>query len=242
MERRVFIAIVLSFLVLYFYQTYFAPPPPAPPKPAASTSAPAVPSQAPAESSRSSTQSSPPESPGAVSSGLREPQAVVTDPSEREITVETSKVTAVFTNRGGRLLHWRLKEYRDNRGEPVDLVPSGLPSSEALPFSLRALDDPNLTSRLNDALYRVSDGGGPIDATRSPASVTFEFEDAAGLHVRKEFRFDPANHAAAPSADAKNADRGLTPGIAWGLVLEMSRPRRPTRASSIAAARYRRPN
>src|SRR5262245_44837733 len=216
MERRVFIAIVLSFLVLYFYQTYFAPPPPAPPKPAASTSAPAVPSQAPAESSRSSTQSSPPESPGAVSSGLREPQAVVTDPSEREITVETSKVTAVFTNRGGRLLHWRLKEYRDNRGEPVDLVPSGLPSSEALPFSLRVPDDPNLTSRLNSALFRVSDGGGPIDATRSPASLIFEFEDAAGMHVRKEFRFDPANYVVALSVDARKGNETINPSVAWG--------------------------
>ena len=38
---------------------------------------------------------------------------------------------AVLTNRGGRLLHWRLKDYRDNRGEPVDLVPIGLPASEA---------------------------------------------------------------------------------------------------------------
>ena len=29
MERRVFIAVLLSFVVLYSYQTYFAPPPPA---------------------------------------------------------------------------------------------------------------------------------------------------------------------------------------------------------------------
>src|SRR5262245_51609949 len=235
MERRVFIAIVLSFLVLYFYQTYLAPPPP---KPAAASSAPAAPSNNSAPSAPSST----PPSSAAVSTRSPEPQAVVSDTAEHEISVETAKVTAVFTNRGGRLVHWRLKDYRDNRGEPVDLVPSGLPASEALPFTLRLADDPNLTSRLNDALYRVSDGGGRIDATRSPASVTFEFEDAAGLHVRKEFRFDPANYVVALSADAKNADRGLTPGIAWGLVLEMSRPRRPTRASSIAAARYRRPN
>ena len=30
MERRVLLAISLSFLVLFVYQTYFAPPPPAP--------------------------------------------------------------------------------------------------------------------------------------------------------------------------------------------------------------------
>jgi YidC/Oxa1 family membrane protein insertase len=108
-----------------------------------------------------------------------------------------------------------LKDYRDNRGEPVDLVPSGLPASEALPFSLRVADDPNLTSRLNNALYRVSDGG-RVDATQSPASVTFEFEDAAGLRVRKDFRFDPANYVVALSVDAKDGDRTINPSIVWG--------------------------
>src|SRR5678815_1956824 len=215
MERRVFIAIVLSFLVLYFYQTYVAPPPPPPAKPAASSSAP-PPAAAPSNSGSPSTPSSTPPSGATVSSGSREPQAVVSDTAEREITVETAKVTAVFTNRGGRLLHWRLKDYRDNRGEPVDLVPSGLPASEALPFSLRVTDDPNLTSRLNDVLYRVNDGGRQIDATRSPASVTFEFEDAGGVRVRKEFRFDPATYVVALSVDAKNGDQTINPSIAWG--------------------------
>jgi len=57
-----------------------------------------------------------------------EPQALVSDKSEREITVDTTTVQAIFTNRGARLLHWRLKMYRDDRGQPVDLVPSGLPA------------------------------------------------------------------------------------------------------------------
>ena len=216
MERRVFIAIVLSFLVLYFYQAYFAPPPPAAPKPAASTSAPGAPPQAPADSSRSSASPSTPESGAAVSSASPEPPAVVSDTAQREITVETAKVTAVFTNKGGRLLHWRLKEYRDNAGEPVDLVPSGLPPSEALPFSLRVPDDSNLTTHLNDALYRVDGGADRIDATRSPASLVFEFEDAAGVHVRKEFRFDPATYVIALSVDVRNGDRTINPSVVWG--------------------------
>ena len=216
MERRVFIAIVLSFLVLYFYQAYVAPPPPPSAKPPAATSAPAVPAQAPSDSSRSPVQPSTAESGAPVSSQSREPQAVVADAAEREITVETGKVTAVFTNRGGRLLHWRLKEYQDSRGEPVDLVPSDLPVSEALPFSLRVPENPNLTTRINDALYRVSGGEGHIDATRAPAAVTFEFEDAAGVHARKEFRFDPATYVVALSVDVRNGDGMINPTVVWG--------------------------
>ena len=215
MERRVFIAIVLSFLVLYIYQAYLAPPPPPSPRPAASTSAPAAPAQAPSDRGGSSPAPRASESGAVVSNASPEPQAVVSDAAEREITVETSKVTAVFTNRGGRLLHWRLKEYQDNRGEPVDLVPSGLPGSEALPFSLRVPDDPNLTSRLDNALYHVN-GGGPIDATRSPATLTFEFENAAGVHIRKEFRFDPAAYVVALSVDVRNGDRTINPSVVWG--------------------------
>ena len=48
---------------------------------------------------------------------------------------------AVFSNRGGRVLQWRLKEYRDGNGEPLDLVPSNLPEQEATPFSLRVDDE-----------------------------------------------------------------------------------------------------
>jgi len=214
MERRVFVAIALSFLVLYFYQVYFAPSPPPSAKPAASTSAPPAAAQAPSESNRSST--APSTASPVVSNASREPEAVVSDTAEREITVETSKVTAVFTNRGGRLLHWRLKEYHDNRGEPVDLVPGGLPASEALPFSLRVPEDQNLTSRLNEALYRVDGGSGPLDATQSPASVTFEFEDAAGVQVRKVFRFDPATYVVALSVDVRNGDRTINPSVVWG--------------------------
>ena len=65
-----------------------------------------------------------PAAPAPEAAAVAEPQALVSETSEREITVDTATVQAVLTNRGGRLLHWRLKDYRDNRGEPVDLVPS----------------------------------------------------------------------------------------------------------------------
>ena len=181
MERRVFIAIGLSFLVLYMYQAYFAPPPPQV-KPATSTTASSTPPSPP--TAPASAASSPAVAPATPASSAPEPQAVVGESSARDIVVDTAKVQAVFTNAGGRLLHWRLKEYFDNSGQPVDLVPSGLPREEQLPFSLR-VDQADLTTRLNTALYRVSgDTNGHVDATRSAAAVAFEFQDAAGTSPR----------------------------------------------------------
>ena len=38
------------------------------------------------------------------------------EPTEREIIVETSVAQIVLSNRGGRVLHWRLKDYRTPAG------------------------------------------------------------------------------------------------------------------------------
>src|SRR5215213_9960524 len=107
MERRVLLAVILSFAVLYAYSTFFAPPPPTPSsnaqKPAAATT-PAEPGATPAATLPTEAAAAP------------APQAIVADAAEREIVVETQTVEAVFSNRGGRMLHWRLKEYRDDQG------------------------------------------------------------------------------------------------------------------------------
>ena len=130
--------------------------------------------------------------------------------------MDTATVQAVITNRGGRLLHWRLKDYRDSKGQPVDLVPNGLPQAEQLPFTLR-VDDEQATARLNNVLYRVSgDTSGHVDATHGEAAVSFEYQDAAGLHVRKDFKFDPSDYIVSFSATATSGDRALNPTVVWG--------------------------
>jgi YidC/Oxa1 family membrane protein insertase len=205
MERRVFLAILLSFAVFYGYQMLFLPPPPAEPAPGAETAAAPDPAPAP-----------PTASPVAPPPGVTvpEPAAMISEAAEREVVVETANVQAVLTNRGGRLVHWRLKHYRAGDGGPVDLVPSELPADLPRPFSLR-VDDAQTTQRLNSALYR-SDASGPVDATSKAAAVAFEYQDASGLHARKEFRFEPDGYVVGFSAVVKNGTQTLNPAIQWG--------------------------
>src|SRR5688500_18438116 len=118
MERRVFIAVLLSFVVLYSYQTYFAPPPPPPTTTAGKPPAPAAtgtPSTG-ADPAASTAAPAPPAAPA-------EPEArsLVGEQQPREITVETATSRVVFTNRGGRVVRWQLKNYRDTAGAMVDL-------------------------------------------------------------------------------------------------------------------------
>ena len=200
MERRVLVAVFLSFLVLYAYQAFLVPPPP-PAQPQAPAPVPAPGAEPVAE----------PPSPAAP------PAAVVFgDATEREIVVETSTVEATLSNRGGRILHWRLKNYRDSLGELMDLVPSDLPPDQPTPFSLR-VDDGSTTERLNTALYRVSgDTAGRVDARTSEAALLFEFEDDSGLRVRKELRFDPQSYLIAFSATVESGGVALNPAVLWG--------------------------
>jgi YidC/Oxa1 family membrane protein insertase len=212
MERRIFLAIILAAVVMYGWQAFFMPPPPAPRSnasqqaqaPAKATATPAPAAQAPSAQSETKPSAEAPV------------QAVKGEQTEREIVVDTAVAKVVLTNRGGRVLHWQLKDYRTPAGELVDLVPSNIPADQPRPFSLR-VDDPQVTQRLDESLYQVrGDTNGRVDATKSSGGVTFEFEDAAGLRVRKELRFEPRNFVVSFSADVHNGEMALNPWIAWG--------------------------
>ena len=156
MERRVLVAVFLSFLVLYGYQTFFAPSePPTSPATAAARPAPAVPpddapsasggSPVPAPSGGSGTMA--PEAPSEVA-------AIVSDAADRDIHVESDLVTAVFSNRGAVLKSWRLKRYLDDSGQPLELIPPMLAANQERPFTID-IGDPALDARLRKALYSV---------------------------------------------------------------------------------------
>jgi YidC/Oxa1 family membrane protein insertase len=209
MERRFFFAILLSFVVLYGYQALFVPPAPKTPQAVTTPS-----------SSSNPPQPSPASTPSAGETKAAQP-AVELPPAEgetaeREIVVDTSTIEVVLSNRGGRVLHWRLKGFRDQSGNLVDLVPTDVPPDQPRPFSL-VVDDATTTQRLNNALYRVSgDSNGRVDATRQSAKLVFEFEAADGLRARKEFDFAPSNYVVTFSATAAEGARTLQPAIAWG--------------------------
>jgi YidC/Oxa1 family membrane protein insertase len=215
MERRVLVAIFLSFLVISIYQALMVKP--APPKPAS------APTSTPAATGPAATPAPPSPAPAAeaspsASAPVSNPPAltpVVGESSEREIKVETRDVIAVFTNRGGRLKSWRLKRYLDQRRQPQELIEQGAPT-HPLPFTLRTTDD-GVNGRLNDALYAVT--GAPAATATGPVDLQFEYRDAApggGLHAVKQFHLDASSYVLAFQATVTEGDRTLTPAVHWG--------------------------
>jgi len=210
MEKRVLLAVILSFIVLYGYQAMFPPrlpeereaPSATQPQPAADPAAPGTPATVPGQ---------PPALPQPV-----EPEAVetlVSDEAARDIVVENAHVRAVFTSRGAELKSWRLKAYRDNEGEPLELVPVNVPEGVMRPFAL-SVDDAALTARLRRALFKPSASG--LQVTRD-STLRFEYQDADGLTARKVFGFSAEQpYAIAFTADVRYNSQPLVPTIHWG--------------------------
>ena len=220
MERRVLIAVFLSFLVLYAYQALLVPPPPPPdqadPSAEGQASALAAPTTPPATAPAPAPATDDAADPGALAEVAPPAAATVTEAAPREIVVDMGVVEAVFSNQGARLTNWRLREHLNDAGEPLDLVPGRSAPDQPTPYSLR-VDDPALTSRLNEAVYRVSgDAGGRVDASTEPATLVFEFEDSAGLAVRKTFAFEPGSYIVTFSARVADGVRELAPAVLWG--------------------------
>lgn len=205
MERRVLLAISLSFAVLFAYQTFLVPKPP--PEATPPGAAPNVPTTAAPDASPA------PATPPAATPAPSAAETVVGDTEERTITVESSVVRAVFTNRGGRLVSWVLKDYRSADGSPLDLVPGATPVP---PFSLK-LDDAAAAAQLNNALHRVSGATGPVVTVADQrVEIAFDVELAGGLKAQKRFAFDPGSYVVYVSASASVNGAAVNPAIDWG--------------------------
>ena len=211
MEKRVLLAVVLSFIVLYGYQAMFPPPMPVQPggQPGGQTGARPP---APAPSAVPQPAAVDP-APGVEAEAL--PAPVVADTEEREVVVENAFVRAVFSTRGGVLKSWRLKRYMDDGGQPLELVPLNVPAGSLKPFTL-SVDDAAVTARLQRALYRPSQTA-PADAAAGPGEIEFHYQDAGGLSVRKVFAFTPEQpYVIFFTANLANGGTPLVPTIHWG--------------------------
>ena len=211
MEKRVFLAIFLSFGVLALYQAYFAPPVPAPRPAVTETSAPtAQPAAAPAASAPAGTPTTVAAAPAA--SAVR---AVVADTAARDIAVETDTVSAVFSTKGGALKSWKLKRYFDGARQPLELVPQNMPDSFPKPLSI-ATDDASVSATLRAALYKPSAESLTLGA--GAGVLEFEYQDESGLAARKKFQFQPDGKAYLVVVDASVALAGkaLPVVVEWG--------------------------
>ncbi len=215
-ERRLLLAIVLTFVVLTIYQWLVPTPQPARPSPAQQAAPTTGAATAPGAQPTPSTPAAP-----AIQPAETPVQTVRADTSEQTVVVDNGVVRAAFSNRGATLTSWLLTQYLAD-GKPVDLVPHDLPPNQPKPFSLK-LEDAAKTTRLNSALFvrsassSIAAGETPtLDARTNPVTLVFEYQDVAGLTARKEFVIAPNSYVVTVTANVVDGSRAISPAIQWG--------------------------
>ena len=169
MERRVFLAILLSAAVLIGYQALF-PAPSEPPRP---------------RSQRRRRRSPAPRQPVACRSTSRSASDHHRYPNARDIVVENAVVRAVFTTKGATLKSWRLKHFQDAAGQPLDLIPEHLPAGSVHPFAI-STDDPSVSASLAAANYTSSADSVSV---QGPQTLTFSITTGHSRRRRRSHSF-----------------------------------------------------
>ena len=214
MEKRLIVAIVLSFLVLMGYQYLFNKPDKTPVGPVVqSEAAPAAPIPGTAGETRAGTEPAPSEAkPAPVEPAPA--QAAVAVEAETEVVVETSLYRAVWSNKGGVLKSWRLKEHKNSLKEPLELVPDLALEIGRYPFSL-GLDDAELAGLLNSALFEASTPSLEL-ADGTGGEVRFAYSDGASVQAEKVFRFTGGSYALDTEVRIWKDGRPVSPSVLWG--------------------------
>jgi len=249
MEKRVFLAFLLCIIVLVVYQTYVVPPPPA-----TSTSATPTPSATTASTAPNASTTAATGAPAATPARSVAPspapaavQTLVADTAARDIVVDTDTIHAVFTTAGAVLKSWKLKKFMGDGNVPLELVPVELPDQPgatppapagmmplAKPFQF-STDDADVTARLSQALFRPSADG--LTIGYDTGTLSFEYQDASGLHAKKTFTFQPNRRAYVVTLDAAvevgGASKPFT--VNWGPALGPGYNKDGSRESQPAA-------
>src|SRR5579859_3152021 len=166
-DKQFLLYMLLAFVMVVVLQGMFTKQQPKPaataPQPAASTPAPQT------QSPSATTAATQPAAPTPAQQKVETKQAS----AEGEITVDDDLFRVVLTNRGGQARSWVLKKFKNDKGEPLDLVNQKASAVAGLPLSLWTYDE-TLRKKLNDALYVVS-----VEGCKSAAGQAVKIESPA---------------------------------------------------------------
>jgi len=199
-QLRALLAGLLSLIVVVGWTMLYKPAKPAPQAPAAQTT-----SQAPATPAPSTAPAAVAAAPAPVSA---ETKAAA---QEQTIVIENDLYRVELLSRGGVVRSWQLKKYFDDNKPPrvLDVVHPDAGRQFDWPFSL-ALDDPQLESAANSALYVTAPGGTTLHA---PAEIRFEWSDGH-LAVTKRLKFD-SSYVVQVETSVTQDGKPLAAALAW---------------------------
>jgi YidC/Oxa1 family membrane protein insertase len=207
MEKRLILAMVLSFLVIVLYQVLFMKNKPLPETPAQPPAEVQIeePARAEPEIKEAREEIAASEAPKADS---------IEGKVEEDIVVETSLYRAVWSNRGASLRSWALKRHLNERKEELDLVSPRAAQTGRYPFFLETQDDA-LDEVANGMLYQASSLRLEIqDGDRGV--LKFDYSDGNTIRIEKTLVFYGGGYDLDVQVAVWKDGRPVEPRVIWG--------------------------
>jgi YidC/Oxa1 family membrane protein insertase len=205
MEKRLLLAIVLSFAVLFLYQLVFVKKEP-PQQPVLEPTAEIE--KAPEQKPALKQPVEPPDT--SVEQSFQSAAAE----TEEDIVVDTPLYRAVWINKGAQLESWKLKEYKDDREENLELISARSAELDLYPFLLLT-DDADFDSTINNALFKSSVDG--LELTEGEEGVLrFEYATETGTRIEKIFAFHGGTYDFDIQINVWRNGQKIAPRIIWG--------------------------
>jgi YidC/Oxa1 family membrane protein insertase len=199
------LAIVLSFGVLFLYQLVFIKKEPSQ-QPVSQPIAEIE--KAPEQKPESKQPMEPPEI-----STEQEFQAAAAE-TEEDIVVETPLYRAVWNNKGAQLLSWKLKQYKDDNQEYLELISAHSAALGQFPFLLHT-DDAEFDNTINNAPYRFSRTKLEL-GEGDQGELRFDYATESGTRVEKIFTFRGKSYDFDIQVSLWRNGQKITPRIIWG--------------------------
>jgi len=186
MEKRIFLAVVISIAILALWGAVvpklFPEFAKQQQKQQQSAQKPVRGAQTTTSATTTTTSSAPASKPGSSSVAAAPVTPPVAAAAETQTIIEGNDYVARFSNRGGVLVSYRLKHYTGKQKEPLELVKGRDASRSDFPFALETRDM-NLSRRLDNAFYAVTKR---VD--RGATVLEYRYSDGS-ISAAKTFRF-----------------------------------------------------
>ncbi len=204
METRLLLAFVLVMLLLLVTPYFMSSPGPkgpqnvTPKKAAELTKTPPAPPPSAAEPAKA-----PPGEPGAAKPATL---PVTRADQEQTFAIDTRVYHIVFSNRGGVVRSWILKQYKDLSGKPLEIVNTAALSKVPAPFSYD-FNERKPDIDLNAALFQAKQ-------TDDKLGLDFDFSDGA-FSAHKSFRFLNDSYLVRIASEVTRVNEPLAHVLVW---------------------------
>ena len=205
MEKRLLLAIVLSFLVLFLYQALFVKK--EPPQEPISLTAVEMEKKPEQEIIQKDT---------LTPSELPEDKDFqpISDQAEEQIIIDTSLFQAVWSNKGAIMKSWKLKKHKDENKEDLELISIHSAEMNKYPFLL-STEDPSFDNIINNSLYKSSKYKLELKEGQR-GEMRFDYADEKGTRVEKIFTFEGGKYEFDIQINVWKNGQRVEPRLAWG--------------------------